>query len=67
MNPDELELDSKALRQAGAHILHTGRNTFGSLVPFKDMEAQPDEFYYQNGWLTLTKGTEADGSSSSSS
>lgn len=65
MNPEELQHDGKALRQAGAHILHTGRNTFGSLVPFRDMDAQPDEFYYQNGWLTLFKGREAAGGISS--
>jgi hypothetical protein len=66
MNAEELRLDSDALRAAGAIILHSGRNTFGSLVPFRDIEAAPDEFYYQNGWVTCFKGREGAAAASTS-
>lgn len=59
MNEQELGLDVAALKQAGAHILAQQRNTFSSLVPLRDLEAQPDEFYYTNAYIICFKGREA--------
>lgn len=67
MNAEELRLDGAALKKAGASILHSGRNPFSSLVPFRDIEAEPDEFYYQNGWVTCFKGREGAGAGAGSS
>lgn len=59
MNPGELQADAAALSRAGAAILHQDRNTFSSLVPLRDLEAAPDEFYYLNGWVICFKGRQA--------
>jgi hypothetical protein len=65
MNAMELGLDVAALQKAGAHILAQQRNKFSSLVPLRDLEAQPDEFYYTNGYVICFKGREAAAGASS--
>jgi hypothetical protein len=66
MNQQELGLDVAALQQAGAHILVQQRNKFSSLVPLRDLEAQPDEFYYTNAYVICFKGREAAAGASTS-
>lgn len=56
MNAGELQLDVAALKAGGANIIHQGKNTFGSLVPLRDMDAGADEFYYTNGFVICCKG-----------
>lgn len=56
MTAAEADLDAAALRAAGAHISHSGRNTWASTIPLRDMDSAPDEFYFTNGFAMLFQG-----------